>query len=471
MRWTGSVRAMIVALVAAALCVAVATSPVGAQSSSANGRPGVTATTISVGGMSGITNPVGQDYAAGFDGLQAYFNYINSKGGVYGRQFKLVAKLDDQSRASQNLEEARSLVEEHHVFAVAPVVTQVFAGASYLAGKGTPTFGWNIDAGWQTGYPTPGAISPTGGMGAPNLFGEKGSFLCFVCPSEAPAYIAQQVGAKNVAILAYTASQSAQCAQGTEAGFKKYGINVALVDSSLAFGFTDLGSDIDTMKSKNVQFVATCMDISGVINAAQALRRAGLTDVKFYAPQGYDPQTLAKYGNELNNVYFLIEFWPFELAKESKSLQLFIKEMNAIHKPINEQALAGWIDADMLYKGIKKAGPNFTQKSVVDAINTFNGYTADGLRPPINWGVNGHGPPNNMGNTVPSGTEGCAAYLVAQNGKFVPRFNRPGQPFLCVPINPSPPTLDPQYVYLRPPVAGEVLPPSATVPTTSPPTP
>ncbi|HEY6318998.1 MAG TPA: ABC transporter substrate-binding protein [Acidimicrobiia bacterium] len=439
------VVAVVVALVGAA--------PAGAQSS---GRPGVTPTTIEVGGLAGVTNPVGQPYASGFDGTQAYFNYVNAKGGIYGHKFKLVAQLDDQSRASQDVEEARSLVEEKHVFAVLPVVTQIFAAGPYLASKGVPTFGWNINAEWADG---------------PNLFGEKGSYLCFTCPSLAPASVAHQVGAHTVAILAYTAPSSTQCAAGTEAGFKEYGFDVAFVDTSLAFGFTDLGSDVDAMKSKGVQFVATCMDISGVISAAQALRRAGLNDVKFYAPQGYDPQTLAKYGNELNNVYFLIDFWPFELAKESKTLQLFIKEMNAIHKPINEQALAGWIDADMLYKGIKKAGPNFTQKSVVDAINTFNGYTADGLRPPINWGVDGHGPPNNMGNTVPSGTEGCAAYVVATNGKFVPQFGRPGQPFLCAPINPNPPTLDPQYAYLRPPVPGEVLPPTATVPTTSPPTP
>jgi ABC-type branched-subunit amino acid transport system substrate-binding protein len=445
----GGVVVVVVLIVVALVGVA----PAGAQT---GGRPGVSATTIEVGGMAGVTNPVGQPYASGFDGAQAYFNYINAKGGVYGRKFKLVAKLDDQSRASEDVIEARSLVEEKHVFAVLPVVTQIFAAGPYLASKGVPTFGWNINAEWADG---------------PNLFGEKGSYLCFTCPSLAPAAVAHLVGAHTVAILAYTASSSAQCAAGTEAGFKEYGFDVAFVDSSLSFGFTDLGSDIDTMKSKGVQFVATCMDISGLVNAAQAMRRAGLTNVKFYAPQGYDSQTLAKYGNELNNVYFYIDFWPFELAKQSKTLQLFIKEMNAIHKPINEQALAGWIDADMLYKGIKKAGPNFTQKSVVDAINTFNGYTADGLRPPINWGVDGHGPANNMGNTVPSGTEGCAAYVMAQNGRFVPQFGRPGQPFLCAPINPNPPTLDPQYSYYRPPVPGEVLPPTATVPTTSPPTP
>ena len=442
-------------VVVAALVALVSAGPAAAQSGS-GGQPGVTATTIAVGGMAGVTNPVCQPYASGFDGAQAYFNYVNAKGGVYGHKFKLVAQLDDQSRASLDLEQARSLVEEKHVFAVLPVVTQIFAAGPYLASKGVPTFGWNINAEWADG---------------PNLFGEKGSYLCFTCPSLGPAAIAHQLGVHTVAIMSYSAPSSVTCAQGTAAGFREYGFNVALIDSSLTFGFTDLGADVDAMKSKGVQFVATCMDIAGEVNIAQAVRRAGLTDVKYYAPQGYDPQTLAKYGNELNGIYFAIEFWPFEDAKDSKSMQLFIKQMNAIHKPINEQALAGWINADLLSKGIKKAGPNFTQRSVVNAINTFNGYTADGLRPPVNWGADGHGPANNQGNTVPSGTEGCGAYVLAVNGKFAPQFGRPGQPFLCVPINPNPPALDPQYVYYRPPIAGEVLPPTATVPTTSPPTP
>ena len=73
-------------------------------------------------------------------------------------------------------------------------------------------------------------------MGAPNLFGEKGSYLCLTCPQGAPAYVATQLHVKNVAILAYTAPQSADCANGMEAGFKKLGFNVALNDSSLAFG-------------------------------------------------------------------------------------------------------------------------------------------------------------------------------------------------------------------------------------------
>ena len=437
-----------------AATMGVSAAGVGVAGAQTGGVPGVTKTTIKVGGIAAVTNQLGAPYASGFDGLQAYFNYINGKGGVYGHKFQLVARLDDQDRASGDVEVARELVEQDNVFAVAPVVTDIFDSASYLASKGVPTFGWNINSQWNDG---------------PNLFAEKGSYLCFTCPQEAPAYIAQQLHVKNVAILAYTAAQSQTCAQGTEAGFKQYGLNVVLVDPNIAFGFTDLGSDVDQMKAKNVQFISTCMDIAGEVNAAQEIRRAGLTNVKYYAPEGYAPTTLAKYGNELNGVYFGIDFWPFEEAKTSPELTLFFKYMNAIHKPINEQALAGWINGDLLYKGIKLAGPNFTQKSVIDAINTkINGYTANGLRPPIDWSFDGHGPPGANGDQPNVDHETCTAYELFDNGKFVPQFGKPGQPFVCSTENPLPPVLDPTTLYYRPPKPGQVLPTTATVPTTSP---
>ncbi len=452
MSWKPVARTVIASLVAT-LGVAVA----GVAPASAQTSPGVTGNTITVGGVAGKTNPVGQPYGSGFDGVQAYFNYINAKGGVFGKKFKLIAQLDDQSRASQNIQEIRSLVEEKKVFAVMPVVTQIFAGAPYLAQKGVPTFGWNINGEWNAG---------------PNLFGEKGSYTCFICAQEAPAFLAQQLGVKNVAVLAYTAPQSVQCAAGMEAGFRKYGMNVVLNDSSLQFGFQDLGSDVDTLKAKGVQFVGTCMDIGGEVNIAKSLRRVGLNNVKFYAPQGYDPNTLAKYGNELNGIFFSIDFVPFETPSVSTGLTNFEAQMKKTGKQINEQALAGWIDADLLYKGIKKAGPNFTQKSVIDAVNSLNGYTADNIRPPINWSFDGHGPPGNLTGSAPDfGRETCAAFVEAVNGKYVPKFGKPGQPFVCTTNNPLPATLDSSSVYYRPVKPGEALPTTATVPTTDPATP
>jgi ABC-type branched-subunit amino acid transport system substrate-binding protein len=461
------VRTVIVSIVAVLGVGVAGLAPAAAQT----GAPGVTGNTINVGGMAAIENFVGQPYASGFDGVQAYFNYINAKGGVYGKKFKLVAKLDEQDSPSQDLIQARSLVEEKKVFAVLPVVVDNFTAGSYLASHGVPTFGWNINSQWASGYPTPGSANPAGcstrgvgtpctGSGAPNLFGEKGSFLCFDCPQEAPSYIAQQIGAKNVAILAYTVPQSASCALGMAAGFKKYGLNIVRDDHALAAGFSDLGSDIDAMKAGKVQFVGTCMDIAGNVRAAQALKRAGLTSVKFYAPQGYDPGTLSKYGSAINGFYFGIDFVPFQSIKQSPGMKLWAAQMNKLGKPLNEQALAGWINADMLYQGIKAAGPNFTQASVIQAVNRFNGYTANGIIYPINWAVD-HGP----------GAESCTAYVAVINAKFVPQFGKPGQPWVCSQNFPLPDTLDPSNLYYRPAKPTDVLPPSATIPTTTPPPP
>jgi ABC-type branched-subunit amino acid transport system substrate-binding protein len=461
-------RAFVIAGIAALSVVVAAGGPAGAQS----GRPGVTPSTINVGGMAG-TISIG-DNASGFDGVQAYFNYVNAKGGVYGHKFKLVAALDDRDSPSEDLVQARSLVEEKHVFAVLPVVVNNFTGGPYLAQAGVPTFGWNINAQWASGYPTPGSNYPPGcvtapgaagtpctGSGAPNLFGEKGSFLCFDCPNAAPAFIAEQLGLRNVAILAYTVPQSASCATGIDAVFRQYGFNVVLNDDSLPVGFADLGSDTDAMKAGNVQFVGSCLDVDANVRAAQALKRAGLTNVKFYVPQGYEPGTLQKYGVALNGFYFVIDFVPFQEINLSPGMELFVKQMNQLGRPINEQALAGWIDADLLYRGIKAAGPNFTQASVVHAINQINGYTANGIRPPINWSFDGHRP----------GHEACGAFVAVLDAKFVPVFGRPGQPFLCSQNNPPPPRVNPSTLYYRPPKPGQILPSSATVPTTSPATP
>ena len=85
-RFCGRASALVVAI---ALC----TELVGPAAAQTGGNPGVTGTTINVGGIAGVTNPVGQPYASGFDGVQAYFNYVNAKGGVYGRKFKLIARL------------------------------------------------------------------------------------------------------------------------------------------------------------------------------------------------------------------------------------------------------------------------------------------------------------------------------------------------------------------------------------------
>jgi len=78
--------------------------------------PGVTPTTITLGGTVPISGPAAA-YASVGRGADAYFKYVNSKGGVYGR--KIVYKYEDDGfDVAKTILLTRQLVEQDNVLAI-----------------------------------------------------------------------------------------------------------------------------------------------------------------------------------------------------------------------------------------------------------------------------------------------------------------------------------------------------------------
>jgi ABC-type branched-subunit amino acid transport system substrate-binding protein len=102
------------------------------------GTPGVTATTITLGGTVPI-NGIAAAYGSVGRGADAYFRYVNSRGGVYGR--KIVYKfLDDEFDVAKTISLTRQLVEQDKVFAIFNSVGTEHALAirSYLNDRKVP---------------------------------------------------------------------------------------------------------------------------------------------------------------------------------------------------------------------------------------------------------------------------------------------------------------------------------------------
>ena len=78
--------------------------------------PGVTPTTILLGGTSPLTGPAAA-YASVARGAKAYFDYVDAKGGVKGRKIEY-EYLDDAYNPAQSVQVTRQLVEQDKVFAV-----------------------------------------------------------------------------------------------------------------------------------------------------------------------------------------------------------------------------------------------------------------------------------------------------------------------------------------------------------------
>jgi branched-chain amino acid transport system substrate-binding protein len=78
--------------------------------------PGITKTEIKLGGSYPFSGPASA-YKSIADGANAYFDLVNSKGGVDGRKIKFVT-LDDGYEPPRAVQNARRLVEEEKVFAL-----------------------------------------------------------------------------------------------------------------------------------------------------------------------------------------------------------------------------------------------------------------------------------------------------------------------------------------------------------------
>ena len=104
LRWT---------LVAAAVALAAA-APLALAGSTAD--PGVTSTTILLGGTSPLTGPAAS-YASVARGAKAYLDSVNAQGGVAKRkiEYRIV---DDAYNPAQTVQAVRRLVEQDKVFAV-----------------------------------------------------------------------------------------------------------------------------------------------------------------------------------------------------------------------------------------------------------------------------------------------------------------------------------------------------------------
>jgi branched-chain amino acid transport system substrate-binding protein len=379
--------------------------------------PGVTDTEIKVGGIAAKTGPLGSQYEPIQFGIRAYLDMVNEKGGVHGRKINFLGLYDDATNPSRNVAQARKLVEEEKVFAIVGVASPIFGAGEYLGQQEVPTFGWNVNPEW---------------IGPPNLFGEKGSFLNFTNPGPGIAWLAkQQLGVQKVGIIAYTVVQSADCAKGFAKSYRNFGLDVVLEDASLQFGATDISADIEKVRQSGTQFLSTCMDPSGNTLVARSLNRAGLDDVKMWWPNGYDQETLEKFGDLMEGVYFSTFFVPFERPDAAPGMKLFLEQMKKRFpdQQLSEVVLAGWINADLFVTGLEKAGRNLTREKLIDAINEMTRYTAGGILAGIDW---------TKQHTEANPVYECQAFIRVENGKFVPVFGTDETPFTC--FDPAPNT-------------------------------
>jgi len=372
---------------------------------------GVTDNEIRVSVIASVSNPIGGNYGAIADGINAYFDMMNKDGGIYGRQLKVVKVRDDN--AGNNLQQAQATVAQDNVFATF-VAALLFTGADVLAQENIPTFGWNINAEWA---------------GPTNFFPNEGA-LCLGCSGPGLPWLAKEVGAKKAAVLAYNVPQSASCLDGDIKSFKKFasaGTKIVFQDKSLQFGQADLSAQVAQMKKLGVGFVMTCMDQNGVFTLAKEMKKQNLDAVQSL-PQGYDQAFISANKAYFEGDYVAPRFLAFEQRPQPPEMKKYFEWIGKANKKPVELSMHGWIAANQFVTGLKLAGPDFTREKVIQALNGLTDFTANGLVAPIDWTKQHEDPAKNP---QAGGKLDCSNTVIVKDGKFTPVFAQGDKPWVC----------------------------------------
>jgi ABC-type branched-subunit amino acid transport system substrate-binding protein len=378
---------------------------------------GVSSTEIDVASVTSKTSVLGGQEAELNDGIKAYFDLINSKGGLYGRQLKLTNERDDIQ--VNDLATVEALLAQDKPYA-AFIATDGFSGAKQLAAAGMPTFGWNINAEWagpKNFFPN---VAPVCFKGCPLL------------PHILPTLL-KASGKHKVAVIGYNVPQAAGCVSGANNTIKQFGreVNASIVfsDASVGFGNTDWSAQVSQMKQKGADFLVTCVDFNADYAIAKEMALQGINDkVTFYHANMYNQDFVKANAKALEGGIVLAQITAIEQQPRIPAVQEYVDYVTAHKVKISEMTMQGWIAARQFVDALKAAGPDFTWANLINAWNQQKWYSAGGWLIPIDW-TRQHTDPA-QGDQFRSGFE-CGNFLKIHDGKFEPFLAKPGKPWVC----------------------------------------
>jgi ABC-type branched-subunit amino acid transport system substrate-binding protein len=333
--------------------------------------PGVTAKTITIGSHQPLTGIAAPGYDEIAPASNAYFQYVNAHGGVYGR--KIVYKyLNDQYNSSITTTDVRQLVLQDHVFAifnglgtpthlaVAPFlnsekVPDLFVASGCACWNATPT--WPETFGWQINYIREGKI--LGNYIESHFKGKKIAYF----------YQDDEFGLDGVKGLGYEIPASQVVA--------KEPYNVAAANPA-----AEVGTLTAALKASGAQVV-----VAFAVPAFMALLRLSELSLS-YSPTlvssnvGSDPQTLAgllnsfakksgSFGTSLTQGIISDSYLPSLGSSSNSWIQLFsqIHTQYIPKLPMDGNVLYGMSAAYTFVQALFKAGRNPTRQDLINAVN------------------------------------------------------------------------------------------------------
>jgi ABC-type branched-subunit amino acid transport system substrate-binding protein len=327
--------------------------------------PGVTATEIKVGNVSQISGLVPGFGQTGVNGVKAYFNMINTQGGICGRKLTLVTA-DDRFQSATNRSETEKLAGQVIAFVGSTSVVDD-GGAPVIEAKGVADISLTTTAprtrAKNNFSPNPIDPTPGAGNGADNIL----------------RYFKSKYGVKKGAIFYQDVATGVNQSKNYEIDFKDAGIPI-VAKYPVAPTATNFRSQATDMKEKGIDIVITVAEIGAISNLARAFDDVGYQPkVPFYGAQTYSQKYLKTAGAAAEGTKIGLIFDVPETGGAAINEFKTWYQRTAPGADMDFFAILSWVAADMFVGALRKAGADPTQAKVLAEMKKLTSYTGNGL--------------------------------------------------------------------------------------------
>lgn len=368
---------------------------------------GVTADSILLGNVSDLSGPVPGLFQGAVTGTQAYLNYVNSQGGVFGRQLKL-QPADSQTGCAQT--------------------ENAYTGLTGRVFSFVGSFGLYDDCGAQvlgqhTNIPAVQYMLSAQGVALPNDFSVNpvgpGQYATGMF-----AYYAAKLGdaVKHVGTIWSNIPSANASVTGINAAAESQGWKFTYT-RAVGATETNFTTDIVRMQQAGVKVVfvvgATAQICASLIQEAAQQN----WHPTFVLPVAYAQNFLQLVGGAAaaEGVYGYNGYSMFFGAADAQNIpevalyQQWMKRTDA-SQPADLFSMYGWSEAALFVKALRAAGPRATRSSVLAVLKTIHSFDDNGM----------------VGVADPAGKTGTHCYLLWQiHAGVFNRLDTPPGSFRC----------------------------------------
>jgi ABC-type branched-subunit amino acid transport system substrate-binding protein len=343
---------------------------------SARAEPGISPTAIRFGQSLPLSGPLAQLGTEYHDGALAYFKWVNSKGGVNGRQIELVT-LDDGYVVDKTVANAKQLLDQEGVFAF----FGMFGTANYAAVMPIINERNVLSFAPYTGADDLRKIP------SPNTFWLRASY-----GDETEKIIEQltTLGIKRIAVFYQNDAFGENGLAGVERALKARKLDV-LVSASYDKAKNDVGPAVAKIGAADPQAVVMISTYKPTAAFVKQMRLSGKAPQAFaISVVGYKALQ-AELGNDAAGIA-ISQVVPYPW---SRSVPL-VREFESLPKEllpasgITYTSFEGFIAAKVMVEALRKAGPQVTHDKLASALEGMHSYDLGGFNI-------GYGPDERMG--------------------------------------------------------------------------